>query len=48
MLITTNMSDRIYVLERGSIIESGTHQQLIKLKGTYARMFETQAKNYRS
>ena len=47
-LSTVTMSDRIYVLERGSIIESGTHQQLIKLQGTYARMFETQAKNYRS
>ena len=47
-LSTVTMADWIYVLSRGSIIESGTHKQLIGLGGTYARMFETQAKNYRS
>ena len=47
-LSTVTMADWIYVLERGSIIESGTHQQLISLGGTYAHMFETQAQNYRS
>ena len=46
-LSTVKMADWIYVLDRGSIIESGTHQQLIRLGGTYARMFETQAKNYK-
>ena len=47
-LSTVTMADWIYVLEQGSIIESGTHKQLLRLGGTYARMFETQAQNYRS
>ena len=46
-LSTVKMADRIYVMEQGSIVESGTHEELIKLNGTYAHLFNTQAKNYR-
>jgi ATP-binding cassette subfamily B protein len=46
-LSTVKMADRIYVMEKGSIIESGTHDQLMNLRGTYAYLFETQAQNYR-
>jgi ATP-binding cassette subfamily B protein len=46
-LSTVKMADRIYVMEKGSIVESGTHDQLMDLGGTYADLFETQAKNYR-
>lgn len=46
-LSTVRMADRIYVLEKGRIVESGTHDQLIQLGGKYAHLFETQAKNYR-
>ncbi len=44
---TVRMADRIYVLEGGRIIESGSHEELVRLGGTYARLFETQAQYYR-
>jgi ATP-binding cassette subfamily B protein len=46
-LSTVKMADRIYVMDRGSIVESGTHSELMNLEGTYAHLFETQARNYR-
>ena len=47
-LSTVTMADCIYVMSSGSIIERGTHKELIELKGIYADLFETQAKNYGS
>ena len=44
---TVRMADRIFVFEAGQIVESGSHDRLIKLEGKYARLFEKQAKNYR-
>jgi ATP-binding cassette, subfamily B, bacterial len=44
---TVRMADRIYVLKDGNIIEGGTHEELIRLGGTYANLFEMQAKYYR-
>ncbi|MFZ3215572.1 MAG: ABC transporter ATP-binding protein [Candidatus Acidiferrales bacterium] len=44
---TVKMSDRILVLKDGEIAEQGKHDQLIKVGGHYAEMFELQAANYR-
>lgn len=45
-LSTVKMVDRIFVLENGRIVETGSHQELLKLGGTYARLFSIQAKYY--
>ena len=45
-LSMVKMVDRVYVLKHGRIVESGTHEDLIKESGTYAWMFETQARRY--
>ncbi len=44
---TVRMADRIAVLEQGALIELGTHQELLALGGTYARLFNMQAEGYR-
>ena len=44
---TVRMADRIYVLKQGSVIEGGTHEELIKRQGVYADLFEKQARSYR-
>ena len=41
-LSTIMHADRIYVLERGKIIETGTHQALISEKGLYYAMWRQQ------
>lgn len=33
------VTDRILVMERGAIIEKGTHAQLLEEEGLYARLF---------
>ena len=47
-LSTKRNADRIIMLERGSIIEEGTHEQLLALNGKYAAMWKVQASNYSS
>lgn len=43
---TVRMADRIYVLHKGRIVESGTHKELLRLSGIYSRMFRMQAEAY--
>ena len=38
-LSTTCMADRIYMLEKGQIVEEGTHHELMELGGRYVRCF---------
>ncbi len=45
-LSTTVMADEIYMLEKGEIIEHGSHEQLMTLDGKYAYMFKLQAEKY--
>lgn len=44
---TVRMADHIVVLDRGRVVEQGSHQQLLAARGRYARLFELQAAGYR-
>ena len=45
-LSTTRLADRIIMLEKGQIVETGTHDELLKADGKYARMWKVQAGTY--
>lgn len=47
-LSTTVVADKIYVMENGSIIESGSHAELMAQNGTYAKMFTLQSEKYKT
>lgn len=38
-------SDKIYVMEKGKVTESGTHDQLIERHGTYRKIFDASARS---
>ena len=44
---TERLADRIFVLENGTILESGSHGELMHLDGRYAELFNLQAEAYR-
>ena len=46
-LASTRFCDRIVLMEDGSILECGTHEELMQLGGKYAEMFEIQSKYYK-
>jgi ABC-type multidrug transport system fused ATPase/permease subunit len=43
---TVRMADKIVVIENGEVIEQGTHEELLQLKGRYAKLFFLQAAGY--
>jgi len=45
---TVYRADRIYILDKGSVAESGTHAELMELDGVYRRMYEVQARAYQT
>lgn len=46
-LASTRFCDHIVFFENGRIVEQGTHDELLKMRGKYAQMYEVQAKYYR-
>jgi ATP-binding cassette subfamily B protein len=44
---TVRMADRIIVLQNGTVVEEGTHDELVAQGGLYAVLFGLQAKGYR-
>lgn len=47
-LSTIRQADYTYVLDKGRIVEQGTHNELIQQGGRYAGMFERQGRGYRT
>ncbi|MCR5269189.1 MAG: ABC transporter ATP-binding protein/permease [Lachnospiraceae bacterium] len=45
-LSSARMADKIYLMKDGSIVEQGTHEEMMDLKGFYHEMFLLQAENY--
>ncbi len=44
---TVRMADRILVLEKGQLLEMGSHEELLEKEGRYAELFKLQAMGYR-
>lgn len=44
---STGLADKIFVLQDGRVAESGSHKELMALKGRYAQMYESQKSWYR-
>ncbi len=44
---TVRMADRILVIDGGQIVEQGSHEELMRGDGQYARLFSLQARGYR-
>jgi ATP-binding cassette subfamily B protein len=47
-LASVRHADRIYVLARGKVIETGTHAELTALSGQYAELYTLQASQYQA
>jgi ATP-binding cassette, subfamily B, bacterial len=45
---TVQMADRIFLLEKGRIIEHGSHEDLLRRNGRYAFLYRTQAESYQA
>ena len=45
-LSTIRKMDKIIVMEKGKIIEKGSHNELLNLNGTYARLWNLQSDGF--
>ena len=45
-LYSTKMVDRIYYMEKGMIVERGSHEELMQYNGKYAHMYRVQVSQY--
>ena len=45
-LSSVKSCDRVFMLEKGRLIEEGTHTELMAAGGSYAQMYKKQAMNY--
>ncbi len=43
---TVRSADLIVVLDHGRVLETGSHAELVSAGGTYAELFELQARAY--
>ena len=46
-LLITKFCDEIVVLQNGELVESGTHECLVKAEGCYAGMYKVQSEGYK-
>jgi ATP-binding cassette subfamily B protein len=44
-LSTLHRADRLIVLDRGEVVEEGSHDELMAREGAYYRLYEAQARN---
>lgn len=44
---TVRNADRIVLIDGGKILEQGSHEELLKLNGKYAKSFKLQADGYK-
>ena len=45
-LSMVNKCDKVFMLEKGNLVEEGTHEDLLELNGSYAYLYKKQAMNY--
>lgn len=45
-LSTIKNADKILVMEQGNVVEQGTHEELMRIKGAYYRLYNSQFESY--